>query len=226
MRSGHATVSCSTPVPMSIGDAASAGAGGKDRNKVLNELPALGAAHFICREPRYLGSLRRGFWVLLGGGLACSALLAPAIPWPLAVLFWIASGLALLAAIRPAPCSIHFASDAQGLFFPSRQRFATLAQARSPSWLFVPWANVSAIGVQLLLDDSGSRQGVTFSLRACEKERRVYFPGTAIPAVDARLPADDRALIGVGYPGASVSLHKIVAQLRALQGQSTSLAAD
>jgi len=226
MRSVGATANGSTPVPMITRDAVPTGVRGKDRNKVLDQCPALSAMHFICREPRYVGALRRGFWGALGSGLACSALLAPTIPWPLAVLLWTASGLALLAAVRQASATIHFASDAQGLYFPSRQRFARCGQTMAQTWLLVPWANVSAISVQLLLDESGRRKGVTFKLRASEEERRVYFPRTVMLGPRASLPAGNHALISVGYPGASMSPEKIVARLRGLLNQSNSLAAD
>ena len=204
---------------MNAGDIAPPGAWRDDRNIVLDDDPALSAAHFICREPRYVGMAWRTFWVVLGCVLAYLALSAPMIAGPLRLVFWITSGLGLVAALRQASGTIHFASDSLGVYFPSRQRLVMVRPATPQRWLFVPWSNVSSIGVQLLLDESGSSKGVTFSLCASAEERRVYFPGAATRGVEARSPAGGLALIRVGYPGASGSPDKVVVLLRGLQGR-------
>lgn len=181
-----------------------------------NRFPALRAARFICREPRYVGALRRGFWAVLACGLAGSALLAATTHW--AVL--LASGLTALVAIRQVPGQIHFACAATGIFFPARQRVAISGQALPHSWLFVPWSKISGISVQLLLDESGRRKGVVFCVCASDEERRLYFAGAAMPSLDVRRPAGDCALIRVGYPGVLRSLYRIAALLRRLQARS------
>lgn len=181
-------------------------------------LPGLGPARFICREPRYVGALRRAFWAAGAGALAYSALVAATPSW----FVLLASGLAALAAIGQSPGQIHFVCAAKGVFFPARSRAAIAGQALPHRWLFIPWSNISTIGVQLLLDESGSRKGVVFSVRASDEERRVYFPGAAMPSLDARSQAGNRALIRVGYAGVSRSPQRIAALLRRLQARSTS----
>ena len=209
----------SAPMPViSVGEAA----WGKTRNTVFNELPPLSAEHFICREPPYVGLFRRGGCFLVGSGLAYSALLAPAAPWQLAALLSIASGLAILAAIRLQAAQMLFAGDSPGVYFPSRPRFSLVGRATAQRWLFVPWSNISAIKVQRLLDESGSRQGVAFSLRASEEERRLYFPESVRQRPGVSSAPGAAISIGVAYPGGEAgSPERLAERLRGMQRRAS-----
>lgn len=196
--------------------------GGQTRNTVFNEFPTLSAAHFICREPLYVGLFRRGGYLLVGSGLAYSALSAPAVSWPLAALLSIVSGLAILAAIRQQAALILFAGDSPGVYFPSRPCFSLTGRATAQRWLFVPWSNISAIKVQRLLDESGSRQGVAFSLRASEEERRLYFPGSVRQRPGVSSAAGTAISIGVAYPGGEAgSPERLAERLRCMQRRAS-----
>ena len=196
--------------------------GGQTRNMVFNEFPTLSAAHVICREPPYVGLFRRGGWLLVGSGLGYSALSAPALPWPLAVLLSIASGLAILAAIRLQAAQMLFAGDSPGVYFPSRPRFSLVGRATAQRWLFVPWSNISAIKVQRLLDESGSRRGVAFSLRVSEEERRRYFPESVRQRPGASSAAGAAISIGAAYPGGEAgSPERLAERLRRMQRRAS-----
>ena len=209
----------SMPIPaVSVG----AVGGGQTRNTVFNELPILSGAHFICREPLYVGLFRRGGCLLVGSGLAYSALSAPAIPWPLAALLSIASGLAMLAAIRQQAAPILFAGDSPGVYFPSRPRFSLVGRATAQCWLFVPWSNISAIKVQRLLDESGSRRGVAFSLRVSEEERRRYFPESVRQRPGVSSASGAAISIGAAYPGGEAgSPERLAERLRRMQRRAS-----
>lgn len=186
-------------------------------NRVLTTPPELSTAPLICSEPRWVNRLRRSLLVLSGGALAYTTLSAPTLPLLLALPLWIASALAMLVALWLSPAAIHFVSDSQGIYFPSRPSAGLRGPARPQTWLFVPWSNIAAIRVQLLLDESGSTKGVAFRVRASEQQR-LYFAGAAIPGPDQRSPGGDAAVIDVCYPCAFRSPYKIAAALRCLQG--------
>ncbi len=184
-------------------------------NIVVDELPSFGAAHYVCAEPRWMTRLAFGLCLLFGCALACLALSADGI----AAVVILAPGVAcavLAAASRPAP--IHYAGDAHGLYFPACRPASVLGRRQPRSWLFVPWAKVSRIGVQPLLDDSG-RKGVVLSLRASDAERQLYFPRAVALDRGAAPRGDTDGLILVGYPGAGKSPYQIVSILCALQRQ-------
>jgi hypothetical protein len=199
----------------------SAHAGDRSVNTVLDDYPALAAAQFISGRPRWLDAVSRAVLLLSGGGLAYLATSISTIPSLAALLLWIVSGLAILVAVRPWSASIDYAGDAHGVYFPSRQSFGIVGRTKPPTWLFVPWSNVSNIGVQPLLDESGNAKGVTFCLRASDDERRVYFSGTAMLDLDERSPIGQRGSILVGYRSAFKSPYKIAATLRSLQRRQT-----
>jgi len=209
----------SMPMPaVSVGEVG----GGQTRNTVFNEFPTLSGAHFTCREPLYVGLFRHGGCLLVGSGLAYSALSAPAIPWPLAALLSIASGLATLAAIRLQAAPILFAGDLPGVYFPSRPRFSLVGRATAQRWLFVPWSNISAIKVQRLLDESGSRRGVAFSLRVSEEERRRYFPESVRQRPGASSASGAAISIGAAYPGGEAgSPERLAERLRRMQRRAS-----
>ena len=177
-------------------------------NEIVAELPALGDTRFVCREPLYVSLLWRTLLVLCAAVLAGWALTAPVLPRPLAALLLLVAGLALVAAIRRRSGSIHFAGDCSGIFFAA-------PPAAAPRWLFVPWANVTAIGVQWLLEESG-RKGLALTLRVSTHERRQFFARSVWR--DAG-PADDGDTLRVAYPGALGSPYRLAATLRALQSR-------
>ena len=190
-------------------------AGGQRRNETLAELPALSDARFVCREPRYVGLLRRGLLILSGGGLAYAAFATPTLSWLPAALLAIASGLVVFAAIRQRPGPIHFASDSLGVYFPSRRR---AGHATPRHWLFVPWSNISGIGVQLLLEESG-RKGLVLSLRVSANERRQFFARSVWREALVGSAVDDGGSVRVAYPGVFNSSYRLAATLRGLQGR-------
>lgn len=143
------------------------------------------------------------------------------MPIIVTLLLWIVSGLTIVFAVRSSYASIDFASDEQGVYFPSWQKFRITGSVMSQKWLFVPWSNISSIGVQLLLDEWGNTKCVTFGLCANEEEQRVFFSGTARLDFDEGSPSGNRGSILVGYPSAFRSPYKAVAILRSLQRQQT-----
>ena len=189
-------------------------AGGRRRNEILAELPALSDARFVCREPRYVGLLRRGLLALGAAGLACWALAVPAISAPLAALLLLVAGLAMVAAIRLRSGAIHFVGDCSGIFFAAAPG---VRSATAQRWLFVPWSNISGIGVQLLLEESGSRKGLALSLRVNAHERRLFFARSVWRDADAG--AADGDSIRLAYPAALNSSYRLAATLRGLQNR-------
>jgi hypothetical protein len=178
------------------------------RNEILPELPALSDARFVCREPRYVGLLRRGLLALGAAGLACWTLAAPTVSAPLAALLLLVAGLAMIAAIRLHSGAVHFVGDCSGIFFAA-------PPAGAQRWLFVPWANVTAIGVQWLLEESG-RKGLTLSLRLSAHERRLFFARSVWRDVG---PATDGDTLRVAYPGLLGSPDRLAATLRGLRSR-------
>lgn len=183
---------------------------GRRRNEILAELPALSAARLICREPFYVSLFWRALLALCAGALACWALAVPALPRPLAVLLLLGAGLAAIAAIRLRSGAIHFAGDRSGLFFAAPRTGA------AQRWLFVPWSNISRIGVQLLLDESG-RKGLALSLRVSAHERRLFLARSVWRDADASDADGDS--IRVAYPGLLNSSYRLAAALRGLQNR-------
>lgn len=192
-------------------------------NTVLDGYPALSSDHFICREPRWVGIALRAALLLSGCGLALFLIQAPSIPFVATVLLWIGSGLAVLVATRPLPGSIRYISDPQGVYFPARKRLGSVGSAKDPTWLFVPWPNISSITVQLMLDESGSKKGVTFRLRANDEERRRYFSAAAMLNFGAGASSGDGGSILVGYPSAFKSPYKVAAMLSRFQRRQAKL---
>lgn len=191
---------------MSIASAAPAT--NSPRNEIVAELPALSDARYVCREPLYVSLLWRTLLALCAAALAGWALAAAALPRSLAALLLCVAGLALVAAIRRRGGAIHFAGDCSGIFFAA-------PPAAAPRWLFVPWANVTAIGVQWLLEESG-RKGLVLTLRVSANERRQFFARSVWR--DAG-PVADGETLRVAYPGALGSPYRLAATLRALQSQ-------
>lgn len=189
-------------------------ADGPRRNEILAELPALSDARFVCREPRYVGLLRRGLLALGAAGLAAWALAAPAIAAPLAALLLLVAGLATVAAIRARSGAIHFVGDRSGIFFAAAPG---VRRATAQRWLFVPWSNISGIGVQLLLEESGSRKGLALSLCVSAHERRLFFARSVWRDADAG--AADGDSIRIAYPGVFNSSYRLAATLRGLQNR-------
>jgi hypothetical protein len=187
-------------------------ASGRRRNEILAELPALSDARFVCREPLYVGLLRRGLLALGAAGLACWALAAPAISAPLAALLLLVAGLAMIAAIRLRSGAVHFVGDCSGIFFAAAPG---VRSATAQRWLFVPWSNISGIGVQLLLEESGSRKGVVLSLRVNAHEWRLFFARS----VWRDAGAADGDSIRLAYPAALNSSYRLAATLRGLQSR-------
>ena len=189
-------------------------AGGRRRNEILAELPALSDARFVCREPLYVGLLRRGLLVLGAAGLAAWALALPALPRPLVALLLLVAGLAMVAAIRLRSGAIHFVGDCSGIFFAAAPG---VRSATAQRWLFVPWSNISGIGVQLLLEESGSRKGLALNLRINAHERRLFFARSVWR--DANAGAADGDSIRLAYPAALNSSYRLAATLRGLQNR-------
>jgi len=190
-------------------------------NTVLDRYPALGDAHFICSEPGWLRIVRRGLFLLSGFGLAYFAISPSTITFLAPLLLWLLSVLAIAVAVRPLSGHIRYVSDSQGVYFPSQQRLWRIGPARPKTWLFVPWSNISKVGVQSLLDEWGYTEGVTFCLRASEEERQVYFSETAVPDLDGISPSghSHRGSILIGYPSPFISPYKIAAILLRFQHQ-------
>lgn len=186
------------------------------RNEILAELPALSAAHFVCREPLYVGLLRRGLLTLGAAGLAAWTLAMPALPRPLAALLLVVAGLATVAAIRLRGGAIHFVGDCSGIFFAAPPAAGRATEQR---WLAVPWSNISAIDVQLLLEESG-RKGLALSLRVCAHERHQFFARSVWRAAG---PASDADSLRVAYPCVLNSPYRLAATLRALQSRRCGL---
>jgi hypothetical protein len=186
-------------------------------NSIVDTLPAFDTAHFICAEPRWMTQFTSGVYLLFGCVLAYWAMAASDIVATAILAPGIAAAV-LAAALSPANSPIHYASDGRGLYFPARRRAWIPGRAKVQNWLFVPWSNVSRIGVAPLLDDSG-KKGVSFCLCASDEHRRLYFSRAA--ALDggekSRIGADHSIL--VGYPGAFKSPDTIVSILYALQRQ-------
>lgn len=194
---------------------------GTNLNTVLDEYPALKTVHLIYGEPRWLRLGWRGLLLLSGCGLAYFTTSAATMPIVATLLLWIVSGLAIVVAVRSSSASIHFASDAQGVYFPSWQKLRITGPAMSQKWLFVPWSNISSLGVQLSLDECGNTKCVTIGLRASEEEQRVFFKGMAKLDFDEASPIGDSGSILVGFPSAFRSPYKAVTILRDLQRQQT-----
>lgn len=192
-------------------------------NTVLDRYPALSSEHFICREPRWVGVARRAAFLLSGCGLALFLTRAPSIPFVATVLLWIVSGLAAFVAMRPLLGSIRYISDRQGVYFPAQKKLGTVGSTKHQTWLFVPWPNISSISVQLMLDESGSKKGVTFRLCANEEERRRYFSGAAMLNFEAGASSGDGRSILVGYPSGFKSPYKVAAMLSRFQRRHTKL---
>ncbi|MFZ4539839.1 hypothetical protein [Propionivibrio sp.] len=190
-------------------------------NTVLDEFPVLSATHFICGEPRWVGTLRRGLLLVAGFGIGYFATSAPTISLPISLLLWAVAGVAILFAIRPSPASIYYASDPKGVYFPSRQRSGFFGPARPQTWLLVPWSNITRICVQLLLNETGNTKGVTFCLRVSEEDWRVYFSGTAMLKHGEKHSVGEHQSLLVGFPGEFKSPHEIASLLRSYQCQKT-----
>jgi hypothetical protein len=192
-------------------------------NTVLEKFPVLDAAHFICAEPRWVGTVWRVLYLLAGLGMAYLATSVPAIAFATTVLLWIVSGLAILAAMRPSRARIYYASDALGVYFPERKSSGIVGPTEPQTWLLVPWSNISSICVQQLLVESENTRGVTFCLRASDEDQRVYFARTAMLKHEHLPPVRDHASILVGFPGAFKSPYDIAALLRSFQSRSADI---
>lgn len=189
-------------------------------NTVLEQFPVLDSAHFICAEPRWLGTVWRGLYLLAGLGMAYLATSVPDIAFATTLLLWFVTGLAILAAMRPARARIYYASDALGVYFPEGKRSGLIGPSGPQTWLLVPWSNISSIGVQQLPVESENTRGVTFTLLASAEDRRVYFAQTAMLKHEHLPPVGDHASILVGFPSAFKSPYDIVALLRSFQSRS------
>jgi hypothetical protein len=183
-------------------------------NKVVNEFPGLNTAHFISTESRWPIAVMLGLWVLCGCAFVYLASSASTLPSAAIVFLGIASAL-LLVALLSARGSIHYASDACGVYFPSRF-FWIGGRAKVRTWLFVPWPNISRISVQPL-GESGTK-GVAFCLRASDEERRLYFARAA--TLDLGDVSGTDSSILVVYPSAFRSPYKIAAILGAFRQHS------
>lgn len=189
-------------------------------NTVLEKFPVLDSVHFICAEPRWLGKVWRGLYLLAGLGMACLVMSVPDIAFATTLLLWVVAGLAILAAMRPARARIYYASDALGVYFPERKWSGIFGRAGPRTWLLVPWSNISSISVQQLLVESENTRGVTFTLRASAEDQRVYFSQTAMLKHAHLPPVGDHDSILVGFPSAFKSPYEIVALLRSFQSRS------
>ena len=189
-------------------------------NTVLEQFPVLDSAHFICAEPRWLGTVWRGLYLLAGLGMAYLATSVPDIAFATTLLLWFVSGLAILAAMRPARARIYYASDALGVYFPESKSSGIIGPTGPQTWLLVPWSNISSISVQQLLVESENTRGVSFCLRASDEHQRVYFAQTAMLKHEHLPPVGDHASILVGFPSAFKSPYDIVALLRSFQSRS------
>ena len=186
-------------------------------NTVVDELPAFNAAHFICAEPRWMVTIAPPLCLLSACVLAYWAGSANRIA--AAVILGIGIACAMLAAaLRPTRSAIYYASDARGVYFPSRRNIWKLGRVAPRSWLFVPWSRVSRISVQPLLDESG-RRGVTFCLRASDEQRRRYFSRSATLDAGRDPGIGTDCSILVVFPGAFKSPYRIASILCAFQQQ-------
>ena len=185
-------------------------------NKVVNEFPGLDMAHFICAEPRWLSAIMLGLCGLCGCAFVYLASSASPLPSAAIVLLGIAAALLLLTLLS-AHGSIHYASDARGMYFPSRL-FWISSRAKVRTWLFVPWSNISRISVQPL-GESGTK-GVAFCLRASDEERRLYFARAATLDLGDKSPDGTGCSILVGYPSAFKSPYRIASILCGFQQHS------
>lgn len=146
-------------------------------NKILNARPAVGQDQFTYRTPRWVEAIHCGLLLSIAGLLAYAALSMNGIPFLLAALLWLASGILILIALRPRTdaASIYFVCDHGGIYFPSSRAHSIVAQTKDVPWLHVPWHNISDLRIQLLLDETANTKGVVFSVVASAPEEREFL---------------------------------------------------
>ena len=182
-------------------------------NTVLDGYPVLGPEHFVYGVPAWAEAALRGFFLLSGCALAFLVTQIPGTTPATTVFLLAVSGVPIFLALRPVRASVRFACDRHGAYFPSLKGLKKRAWATPRKWLLVPWANVQAIKVQLLPDESGVKKLVTFSLRASDDERQAFFAETSASDFETRAPAGKPVSFLVAFPSAFKSPYKTVAIL-------------
>lgn len=186
-------------------------------NTVLDGYPVLDPEHFVCGVPAWVAAALRAFFLLSGCALP---FLVTGIPGatPATTAFLLAvSGVSILLALRPARPSVRFACDRHGAYFPALKDLKKRAPATPRKWLLVPWANVQAIKVQLMPDESGVKKLVTLSLRASESERQDFFAEASTSTFPTKEPTGEPGSILMAYPSTFKSPYKTVAILSRLR---------
>lgn len=189
-------------------------------NQTHSELPTLSEDHYIHCLPKWLEITLR----VLFGVFALAMLVMSYQQWR-----DMPAGFRWLAGIMIAAFwffslysriwrnNIKFIADRRGMFFPSNDYLVkTVGDQAMPTWLFVPWNNISNIRVAMQKDYDGHSKCVAFNLYITPKERSDYFEHVGAPA-----DVKQRALnvVPVSYSDYPPHPKKTVAALIRLKNQ-------
>ena len=164
------------------------------RNHVRPNAPTLTPLTLVCNLPGW--SVQAFRVALFTAGMASAALVVFAggsMPWPaMAIGVVLAFGLTGGALMpRLWEHTIQFMADASGVYFPS----INTPSGQQPSWLAVPWQNISNIRLARVSGELGRRLALDVQ---AEPDQVAQFLASAAVPDDRRKPLDGTTALAFG----------------------------
>jgi hypothetical protein len=165
-----------------------------NHNHARPNAPTLTPETLVCNLPRWaIQAFRVALFTI---GMASAALVFFAggeMPWPaMAIGVVLAIGLTVGAWLPSLwEHTIHFMADVSGVYFPS----ISTPPGQQPTWLAVPWQNISNIRLARVSGEVGRR--LAFDVQA-EPEQVAQFLASADTPGDRRTPLDGTAALAFG----------------------------
>jgi hypothetical protein len=146
-------------------------------NSVIRNKPNFEGEYFVYGQPQWLDTAYRAASLLSGIALAWFATTLTSQIGILTQVLFLISVVLILTALSPRSewSAVYFICDQNGLYFPSGKAQFMFARDKDTPWLFVPWANISDIRNQMVLDEAANKQGFALAIIATADERREFL---------------------------------------------------